>query len=349
MAGVPLTMRSALTTWQFAPFVSAVLIMAGAGYLIGVWRVGRRHPARPWPAGRTLAFLLGLTVIAVATQSGIGAYDDVLFSVHMVQHLLLIMVAPPLLVFGRPVTLLLHATGNPVHTWVKRAIRSRAVTALTWPPGAALLYAAVVAGTHLTPFMNLVLENSAVHDAEHGLYLLIGYLYFLPVIGSEPIRWRLPAFGRYLLLLVTMPVDTAVGVILMLLPREPFPAYAAAGRTWGPGLLADLHDGGLIMFAGSDLIMTVLGVAVAVRFVASPARRAGRSISDAGLLDAYNSYLDALGDGAVSSAQPVASRPAGRRPAAGRPLPPPAAAWADQAAGESARQSRHRPWRSRSS
>jgi cytochrome c oxidase assembly factor CtaG len=77
MADVPLTMRSALATWQLAPFVSAMLAVAGAGYLIGVWRVGRRHPARPWPAGRTLAFLLGLAVIVVATQSSIGAYDDV--------------------------------------------------------------------------------------------------------------------------------------------------------------------------------------------------------------------------------------------------------------------------------
>jgi putative copper resistance protein D len=323
MTGVPLTMRSALTTWQFAPFVSAVLMVAGACYLTGVWRVGRRHRARPWPAGRTLAFFLGLAVIAVATQSSIGAYDDVLFSVHMVQHLLLIMVAPPLLVLGRPVTLLLHAARNPVHNWVKRALRSPLVTALTWPPGVAVLYAAVVAGTHLTPFMNLVLQNGAVHDAEHALYLLAGYLYFLPVIGSEPIRWRLPMFGRYLLLLVTMPVDTAVGVILMLVPHEPFPAYARAGRTWGPGLVTDLHDGGLIMFVGSDLIMTILGVAVAVRLVTRPARRAGRSVDDVASLDAYNRYLHALGNEAASAAQPAASRSAaGRRPAVGRsPVP----------------------------
>ena len=70
--------------------------MAGAAYLAGAWRVGRRHPARPWPRHRTLAFLLGLAVIAIAVQSSAGAYDDVLFSAHMVQHLLLIMAAPPL-------------------------------------------------------------------------------------------------------------------------------------------------------------------------------------------------------------------------------------------------------------
>src|SRR5579875_3474105 len=179
----PLDAGDVLAIWQFAPVVSAGLIAAAAGYLLCAWRAGRRHPARPWPAGRTLAFLLGLAVIAVATQSSIGAYDDVLFSAHMIQHVLLIMVAPPLLVFGRPVTLLLHASRNPLHTWVKRIIRSRAATVLTWPPGATALYCAVVAGTHLTPFMNLVVENDTVHNAEHALYLVTGYLYFLPLVG----------------------------------------------------------------------------------------------------------------------------------------------------------------------
>jgi putative copper resistance protein D len=327
----PLGAATALRVWQFAPVVSAVLVVLAAAYLAGVYRVRRRHPARPWPAGRAAAFLAGLGVIAIATQSSIGAYDDVLFSVHMIQHLLLIMVAPPLLVLGRPVTLLLHSAGNPVHTWVKRAVRSRVASALTWPPAATALYCAVVAGTHLTPLMNLVLENSAVHDAEHALYLLTGYLFFLPVLGSEPIRWRPPPAGRYLMLLLVMPVDTAVGVLLMLAPREWFPAYARTGRAWGPGLLADLHDGGMIMWIGSDIIMTVLAVAVAAAVIHGrrqagqlgrwvegirrtgllraldttgvPAPAAGRAGPDARAIDddahlaAYNAYLSALDTG----------------------------------------------------
>lgn len=148
----------------------------------------------------------------------------------------------------------------------------------------------MVIGTHLTPLMNLVLEDPAVHEAEHALYLVAGYLYFLPVIGSEPVRWRLPAFGRLLLLLVMMPVDTLVGVVLMLAPHELFPAYARAGPTWGPGLVADLHRGGLIMLAGSDLIMTALGVALAAALVRADSSSAARS----GDLDAYNARLAAL-------------------------------------------------------
>ena len=287
----PLTAGDAFTAWQFAPLVSVLLTLLAAAYLACVRIVGRRHPARPWPAGRTAAFLLGLAVIAVATQSSVGVYDDVLFSIHMIQHLLLIMVAPPLLIFGRPVTLLLHVARNPLHARVKQVLRSPVVSGLTWPPVAVTLYAAVVVSTHLTPLMNLVLENEAVHDAEHALYLVAGYLYFLPVVGSEPVRWRLSAFGRYLLVLITMPVDTLVGVVLMLVPRELFPAYARAGRTWGPGLVTDLHQGGLIMLAGSDLVMAVLAVTLAVSFVGDGGgSRSGLSDD----LDAYNAHLGAL-------------------------------------------------------
>src|SRR6266852_2870653 len=117
--------RAVLTHWEFAPDVTAVAVAVAAAYLWGTWRIARRHPARPWPWWRTALFLCGVAVVVLAIESGIGTYDDVLAWDHMVQHLLLLMVAPPLLVAGQPVTLLLHASRNPLHTWVKRAIRSR--------------------------------------------------------------------------------------------------------------------------------------------------------------------------------------------------------------------------------
>src|SRR3984957_18990854 len=103
----------------------------------------------------------------------------------MIQHLMLLMIAPPLLVSGQPVTLLLHASRNPLHTWVKKVIRSKPVTWITWPPLAVAAYTATIVGTHLTGFMNLVTEHDAVHQSEHVLYLVVGYLYFLPLIGNE--------------------------------------------------------------------------------------------------------------------------------------------------------------------
>src|SRR5579875_759535 len=124
----PFGWTAVVTRWQFAPVVTAIVLVFAALYLWGAIRVRRRHPGRPWPLWRTAMFLGGLAVVVIATQSGVGSYDDVLFWDHMIQHLLLIMVAPPLLVVGQPVTLLMHASRNPLHTWVKRIVRSRPVT-----------------------------------------------------------------------------------------------------------------------------------------------------------------------------------------------------------------------------
>jgi cytochrome c oxidase assembly factor CtaG len=333
---VPLTAHTAFTEWQSAPVVTALAAMLALLYAIGIWRVRRRHPARPWPLARSMSFVAGLAIIVLATESSIGAYDDVLFSVHMVQHLMLIMVAPPLLVAGRPVTLLLHASRNPLHTWTKAAIRSRVVTALTCPPVAATIYGVTIIGTHLTGFMNTTLQHEQVHNAEHLLYLLAGYLYFLPLLGSEPIRWKMSFPSRFLLLALSMPIDTFVGVVLLQANHELFPAYGRTGRSWGPSLLSDLHAGGAIMWVGGDAIMFLLMLCVFVVFlrdkrahgsmgdwlegarshtledavahvgVAAPARpnpRRNQTVDDDEHLAAYNAYLARLG-GASTVAEP---------------------------------------------
>jgi putative copper resistance protein D len=249
----PFSWSEAATNWQFAPLVTAFTAVVAAAYLWGVFRVRRRHPRRPWPLRRTIPFLLGLLVINLATQSGIGAYDDTLYWDHMIQHLMLLMIAPPLLVAGQPVTLLLHASRNPLHTGVKRIVRSRPVAWITWPGFVVAAYAATVVGTHLTGFMNLVTEHDAVHQAEHVLYLVVGYLYFLPLIGREPIKWKVSYPLRLFLLFIAMPVDAFTGVVLGSYQTDPF--VPMEPRTWGPSAVSDLHEGGAVMWIGGAAIM----------------------------------------------------------------------------------------------
>ena len=258
----PFSLLEAVGRWQFAPVVTGFAVLAGGLYLWGVLRVRRRHPARPWPLWRTALFLGGLAVVVIATESGIGSYDDVLFWDHMVQHLLLLMVAPPMLVVGQPVTLLLHASRNPLHTWTKKVLRSRVVTGITWPPFAVALYTAVIVGTHLTGFMNLVLSNQTVHDAEHALYLVAGYLYFLPLIGHEPIRWRVSYPSRIFLLFIAMPVDAFTGLVLGSESGNPFPAMAYQRPSWAPSPITDVHIGGAVMWVGGAGIMFALMMTV---------------------------------------------------------------------------------------
>jgi cytochrome c oxidase assembly factor CtaG len=292
----PLTLHTAFSQWEFAPVVTAGLIVAALLYAVGVWRVRRDHPARPWPLLRTASFATGLATIAIATQSSIGAYDDVLFWIHMWQHLLLLMVAPVFLLLGQPITLLLHASRNPLHTWTKQLVRSRVLSALTFPPVGVLLYIGCVVGTHLTGFMNLTLEHPVVHDLEHVLYLVVGYLYFLPLIGKEPIRWRLSFTGQLFLLVLAMPVDTFTGVVLLQTNHELFPAYAGR-RSWGPGLVDDLHAGGASMWIGGDAIMFVIIIATFITVLHS------RRTLDAGkwLESARDSRFSSLTGAAVAS------------------------------------------------
>jgi cytochrome c oxidase assembly factor CtaG len=258
----PVSVLELIGRWQFAPVVTAFVALAAGLYIWGVLRVRRRHPARPWPLYRTALFLAGLAVIVIATQSGVGSYDDVLFWDHMVQHLLLLMVAPPLLVVGQPVTLLLHASRNPVHTWTKNLLRSRVVTWITWPPVGVALYVAVIVGTHLTGFMNLVLSSDTVHEAEHVLYLVAGYLYFLPLIGREPIRWRVSYPSRIFLLFIAMPVDAFTGLALSSESGNPFPNLAVGRPGWAPSPLSDVHIGGAVMWVGGAGLMFVLMMTV---------------------------------------------------------------------------------------
>jgi putative copper resistance protein D len=267
--------QAVLTQWEFAPVVTAAVLAVGALYLWGAWRVRRRHPARPWPWWRTGMFLAGLAVVVIATQSGIGAYDDVLFWDHMIQHLLLIMVAPPLLVVGEPFTLLLHASRNPLHSWAKRVIRSRVVSFLTWPPFGLVAYIVTIVATHLTGLTALTLRDPLLHDAEHVLYLVVGYLFFLPLLGREPIRWRISYPIRILVLFLAMPVDTFTGLVL---------GYATSGTyTEGPrppgalGPVQDVHWGGAIMWIAGDAIM--FAVMLLVLLAWSRERRASWGMS----------------------------------------------------------------------
>jgi cytochrome c oxidase assembly factor CtaG len=258
----PISLAEIVGLWQFAPIVTAFVVIAAGLYLWGAFRVRRRHPARPWPWWRTTLFLAGLFVIVIATQSGIGSYDDVLFWDHMVQHLLLLMVAPPLLVVGQPGTLLLHASRNPVHTWAKRLMRSRVVSFLTFPAVGFLLYAGVIVGTHLTGFMNLVMTHEAVHEGEHVLYLVAGYLYFLPLVGREPIRWRASYPTRLFVLFLAMPVDAFTGLVLGSEGGNPFPSMADGRPAWAPSPIDDVHIGGAVMWVGGAGLMFALMMSV---------------------------------------------------------------------------------------
>ncbi len=309
----PFGLSAVLTQWQFAPVVTAAVVLLAGLYGWGIVRVARRHPARPWPRWRTVLFSAGLLVVVIATQSGIGAYDGLLSSDHMIQHLLLLMVAPPLLIAGQPLTLLLHASRNPLHTWAKRVVRSRAASFLTWPVFGTVLYAAAVVAAHLTRIASLIEQNQVAHDAEHAVFLVVGYLFFLPILGTEPIRWRLSHPVRFALLVLLMPIDTFTGVALGYgsaqspgLPVGPRPA-------WAPSPVSDLHTGGAVMWVGGDGLMFGLMMIVFLMWARDErAALSGRSFFERARRENLATLL-------------ASTRPAGSERYEASPMAPPAA------------------------
>ncbi|MGH3499422.1 MAG: cytochrome c oxidase assembly protein [Nocardioidaceae bacterium] len=273
MPMAPLTWHTFLTTWHANTWWNLVIVVVLAAYVAGLV-VARRKGERGVRAWRATLFLVGLAVLVVSLNSAIEGYGHELFWMHMVQHLLLIMVVPALLVVGQPLRLLVQVTGGSERSPVQRGLLSRASDLLFHPLTGLAIYTIIIVGTHLTSFMQQMLTHMWLHQSEHVLYLLGGFVFLVPLLGNEPIRWRLPYPVRMLLLFVAMAPDTIVGIVLLQTEHEPFPAYAEMHRMWGPSLVKDIQTGGGIMWAIGDGIMMCFLVGVIVAWLANSSSNA---------------------------------------------------------------------------
>lgn len=258
--------------------VPIVLVAAACvAYGWGVVAQNRLHPRHPWPVARTLAFIGGVVVTIVAICSFLGAYDTTLFWVHMVQHLMLIMIAAPLFAVSSPIALALGATKGPAHRRILAVLRSRPGRIVGHPVTAFVLYGLLIPVTHLTVLFNYAIEWRALDECEHLAFLLVGYLFWRQILGADPNRYRAHPAIRALLLFLAVPVDTFVGLSLNSENHEIFPALAALHRTWGPSLVMDLHVGGVIMWVGGDSLMMLALIPVVVQWVRIEERKAKRA------------------------------------------------------------------------
>lgn len=256
-----LTWETAVTTWTWAPVADVVAVLLVAGYLVAMRRLARQGSR--WPGRATAAFLTGVAILLVSVHSSIEVYGRALLWVHMIQHLLLIMVVPVLLIWGQPIRLVRGALRRDPAPAPGRMSRW-----LTFPVATSVLYAAVLVVTHLTGFPEAMATQPWVHGAEQAVYLISGYLLFLPLVGAEVSPWQVPHVVRFALLALAMGADTLVGVALMLTDRALAPSTMLLRPEWGPDLLQDQSAAGAIMWVGGDLLMAVLMLLVAVQWSA---------------------------------------------------------------------------------
>ena len=257
----PLTWASAPRTWVFEPVPALAVGIVGWLYVAGVLRMRRRGDH--WPIGRSLAFLVGgLGTILVATQSFLAAYDDVLLSVHMGQHMLLAMVAPIFLALGAPITLALRTLRGSPRRLLLRVIHSRVAAVLTFPLVAGAIYIVNPWVLYYSPFYEATLRNPLLHDLNHLHFVLVGCLWFWALLGIDPLPNRPSYPMRLIALFAMLPFHAFLGVTIMDSPRllaEDY--YVGLHRTWGDSLLADQQmAGGLLWSSGDSMAIILLAV-----------------------------------------------------------------------------------------
>ncbi|MGH3743490.1 MAG: cytochrome c oxidase assembly protein, partial [Mycobacteriales bacterium] len=249
----PLDPRRAFTSWQADGVFDLVAVLGVLAYAWGA-RAYRRRTGDGWPWTRSAVFGAGVVLLVLATNSALAVYDMTLFSAHMLQHLVLIMVIPALLVLGRPLTMLLALSGT-----ARRVAGARVWSFVFSAPIALGAYTATLVGTHLTGVMGEVMKRPWAGQLEHALYLVVGVQFFATAIGNAPVPWRLTHPGRIFLAMASMAVDTFVGIVLMM-SVQPIAMLAHPG--WGPTPLADTHLGGAIMWVGGDGLMMIVPIAI---------------------------------------------------------------------------------------
>ena len=255
-----------LTQWGLDPGPAIGVALSGGLYAWGVVRLRRR--ARRWSPWRSLSFGSGLLAIIVATQSALGAYDTSLFSVHVVQHLLLGVAAPFLMALGAPFTLALQASDRTTQLGLLWLIRSAPARVLTHPIVAFSLFALSLFALYFTPVYELSLRNGWVHSAVHLHFLFAGSLFFWAVIGLDPVANRLPYGARVLIVLLTVPFHAFLGIVLLSGEVPIAGDWYASVRDWGVSPLTDQRTGAAIMWGLGDVIGLVAGTVVLAQWMA---------------------------------------------------------------------------------
>lgn len=290
-----------LTEWRWDILLAGLCL---AGLVVYVrWVLRLRARGDTWSTVRTASWVVGMLLLAWTTSGGPEAYGHVLFSAHMVQHMVLAMVIPIFLVAGAPVTLALRAL--PTRTddsrgpreWILTIVNSHVARFVANPLVAALNFVGSMVLFYYTDLFELSLRYYGGHLAMVVHFTLVGYLFINALIGVDPGPRRLPYTQRLLLLFATMAFHAFFGVTLVsgdtLLVANWF---GLTGRPWGPSAIVDQQIGGSIAWGLGEIPTVVLAIFVAFSWARDDertTRRRDRKVEREGdvELDEYNEML----------------------------------------------------------
>jgi cytochrome c oxidase assembly factor CtaG len=258
-----------MTWWTWEPLVVALLVISAALYVIGSRRMGRVRKLN------VVAFLGGWVSLVIALVSPLDALGGVLFSAHMAQHEVLMIIAAPLLVLGRPLIAMLWALPASWRLPIARFFQSRPIAAtwrfLTAPLIAVIVHAIALWMWHLPALYEATLRNDSIHALQHTSFIVTAALFWWALIHGRYGRLGYGAAVFYVFL--TSMHSGALGALLTVSPNLWYPIYNARTAAWGLNPIEDQQLAGLIMWVPAGVIFLVLGLALFVAWLAEAERR----------------------------------------------------------------------------
>ena len=303
----PPTVTGLLVDWRFDWLLGVAVIVAAVLYVTGVYRLRQRGDS--WPVGRTVAWLAGCLMVLLGTSSGLGRYAEAQFSIHMIAHMTLGMIAPILLVLGGPVSLALRVLPAArrgqvpgLRESIVNGLHSRPARFLTHPLVVFPLFVGSFYAIYFTSLFEVMITSHLGHLVMNVHFLIVGYLYYWVIIGVDPAPRRVQPFVKLALLVGALPFHAFFGLALMN-SHQVLAAdyYTGLGLPWVTDLIGEQRLGGAIAWGATELPMIIVMIALLSQWARSDEREARRSdragsreVDDE--LDAYNRMLGGLAD-----------------------------------------------------
>ena len=259
----PQNMSELLRAWTFEPGVVIPIVASAVLYSLGVFRLRRASP-KSVRKSDIVYFALGWAALVLALVSPVHAWGSVLFSAHMTQHELLMLVAAPLLVLGRPIVPFLWALPRSwavaLARWSKGGIWEKTWRTISNPVVAWIIHAVVLWAWHAPALFEATLENESIHALQHASFLFSALLFWWAVIHG---RKRALGFGLAVLYMFTTALHSGLlGALLTFANSVWYPGYAERTAAWGLTPLEDQQIGGLIMWIPAGLVYIAAGLAL---------------------------------------------------------------------------------------
>ncbi|WP_040689278.1 cytochrome c oxidase assembly protein [Nocardiopsis lucentensis] len=303
----PMDVWNVLTLWRPDLFFIMLVVIAGGLYAAAVVRLLRRGDR--WPIGRAVFFALGLLTIVATQLSGFATYAMVLFSSHMIQHMMLAMLAPILLVLGAPVTLALRALkparrrgDRGPREWLTLFLNSRFSKVVTHPAFAAPMFVLSPYALYFTPLFGALMLDHLGHLFMSVHFLLSGFLFYWIIAGVDPAPRKVPYLLRFLLLLLVMGFHAFFGIAIMEQAQPVAPEfYGEIDVPWLESRADDQYMGGGVAWALGEIPTLLVTIAMVRQWFQDDEkqerrrqRHSARGDSDDADMDAYNAYLAEL-------------------------------------------------------